>query len=377
MRIFKNYIFVLLIFVFCSCTTSKNVLEKTLASQNENIKRVMSNPDYYEVQIIYTQIFRNNGKVSFKDYSYHVNTADYFYPASMIKMPIAILALEKLNTYTETSYNTTYSIEGQEGKLKFSDEISKVFAVSDNTASSNLFEFLGFDEINKKMNEKGLSPFRISHRLSGSDPANPLVKAVSLYKDDNSVEIIPSKLNEKTLPLTLNKLKKGIGFMKNNNRVEEPFDFSMKNYYPLETMHNTIKRIIFPEAFTPSERFNLTEKDREFILFSMQNLPRNAGYDPKEYYDSYCKFLMFGDSKAEIPSNIKIYNKIGQAYGTLTDSAYFLDQENNIEFILSATILVNKDGIFNDNVYEYDSVGLPFLAELGRQLYAQSKVKTN
>ena len=38
--------------------------------------------------------------------------------------------------------------------------------------------------------------------------------------------------------------------------------------------------------------------------------------------------------------------------------------------MVTATILVNKDGIFNDDAYEYDEIGIPFLAELGRALYA-------
>jgi hypothetical protein len=37
--------------------------------------------------------------------------------------------------------------------------------------------------------------------------------------------------------------------------------------------------------------------------------------------------------------------------------------------MLTATILVNKDGIFNDDAYEYDEVGIPFLAALGRAIY--------
>lgn len=82
---------------------------------------------------------------------------------------------------------------------------------------------------------------------------------------------------------------------------------------------------------------------------------------------------MFGDSKENIPLHIKIYNKVGNAYGTMIDCAYIVDQKNNIEFMLSATILTNKDGIFNDNIYEYDSISLPFLAELGRQLYKKSR----
>ncbi len=270
--------------------------------------------------------------------------------------------------------NSTFTIEGSSDKLKFADEITKIFAVSDNVASSNLFEFTGFDYINQKMKEKGLEPFRISHRLSGSEPSNPLVKLVTLYKDDGSTEVFPSKLNEKSTPLVLNNLIKGTGFMKGDQLVNEPFDFSKKNYYPLETLHNTLKRIVFPEAFNENERFKITDKEREFILFSMQNLPRNAGYDPKEYYDSYCKFFIFGDTKKTIPENIKIYNKIGEAYGTMTETAYIIDTANKVEFMVSATMLVNKDGVFNDNVYEYDSVSLPFFAALGRELYAKSKM---
>ena len=45
------------------------------------------------------------------------------------------------------------------------------------------------------------------------------------------------------------------------------------------------------------------------------------------------------------------------------------DELNEVEFMVSATILVNQDGIFNDDAYEYDEVGIPFLAALGRALY--------
>jgi hypothetical protein len=359
----------------CS-STKKNILQETLASDNPKIKNVMSKPDDFELQIIYTQIFRDkNNKVTFKDFTYHLNADNYYYPASTVKFPIAILALEKLNTIDNTSKDTQYVIEGQPDKLRFSEEITKVFAVSSNEASNNLFEFIGFDYLNESMKSKGLSPFRVSNRVSAPDAGNPITKSITLYKDDNSIVNLPAIHNKPSVPLQLYHLKKGIGYMKEEKLVNEPFDFSNKNYYPLETLHNTMKRIVFPEAFKESERFKLTAKDREFILFSMQNVPKNAGYDPAIYHDGYCKFFMFGDTKDNIPANIKIYNKPGDAYGTLIDCAYIVDAENKIEFIVSATLLVNKDQIFNDDNYEYDTVGLPFLGELGRQLYAKNLKK--
>lgn len=368
MKICRSLILITLVFMEFGCSsTKKNILQETLASDNPKIKNVMSNPEVFELQIIYTQIIRNkNNKVKFKDFTYRLNAKNYFYPASTVKLPIAILALEKLNTIEKTSKDSQYTIQGDSDTLQFSKEISKVFAVSDNEASTNLLEFLGFNYVNESMKAKGLQPFRLSHRVSGSDPRSLATKPIILYKNEDSTLKIPSVLSKPSIPLNLNNIKKGIGYMKNDSLVKGAFDFSTKNYYPLETLQNTLKRIVFPEAFKESERFKLTEKDREFILFSMQNLPKNAGYDPVKYYDGYCKFFMFGDSKETIPHTIKIYNKVGNAYGTLVDCAYIVDSANQVEFMISATLLVNKDQIFNDNIYEYETLGLPFLAELGR-----------
>jgi hypothetical protein len=79
---------------------------------------------------------------------------------------------------------------------------------------------------------------------------------------------------------------------------------------------------------------------------------------------------MFGDDKEPMPENIRIFNKVGDAYGYLIDNAYIVDFENKVEFILSAVIHVNNNQIYNDSVYEYDKTGFPFMAELGKTIYA-------
>ena len=43
--------------------------------------------------------------------------------------------------------------------------------------------------------------------------------------------------------------------------------------------------------------------------------------------------------------------------------------DSKTEFMLSATILCNKKGIFNSDDYEYDEVGYPFLKNLGQVIY--------
>ena len=129
-----------------------------------------------------------------------------------------------------------------------------------------------------------------------------------------------------------------------------------------------MKRLIFPENFSKEEQFQLPDSDRTFLLNTMKVLPKEAGYDPETYYDGYVKFFVLGDTKDSIPPHIEIYNKVGYAYGYLTDCAYIKNKKTNREFILTGTIHVNENQIFNDDTYEYETIGIPFLAELGRQL---------
>ena len=56
------------------------------------------------------------------------------------------------------------------------------------------------------------------------------------------------------------------------------------------------------------------------------------------------------------------------SHGYLADIAYFADSLHQSEFMLSAVLYVNQDGIINDGAYEYDSIGQPFLAQLGHAI---------
>ena len=57
------------------------------------------------------------------------------------------------------------------------------------------------------------------------------------------------------------------------------------------------------------------------------------------------------------------------AYGFLLDNAYIIDTDNNVEFILTAVVYHNENETMNDDTYEYDNITIPFLAELGRNVY--------
>ncbi|MFI5153743.1 MAG: hypothetical protein ACHQET_10450, partial [Chitinophagales bacterium] len=127
-----------------------------------------------------------------------------------------------------------------------------------------------------------------------------------------------------------------------------------------------------PSMVPMNQRFNLSEDDYRFVYQCMSEFPpesRFPFYDSATYWDAYGKLLYWGSDKGALPKNIRIFNKEGDAYGFLTDISYFVDFDRHIEFFLSATIYCNADEIENDEVYDFETVGLPFMKALGRVIY--------
>jgi hypothetical protein len=104
----------------------------------------------------------------------------------------------------------------------------------------------------------------------------------------------------------------------------------------------------------------------------MAMLPRESkdpAYPETEYPDGYARFFMLGDRRARKPDGLHLVGKVGDAYGFATDVEYITADGSNVECLLSANVYVNADGIFNDDRYEYDTLGYPFLATLGRAVW--------
>ncbi len=372
--------------------TTSNPLHQALKNNPQFFKRITSNPDSFRVQIIYTQIDRNKrNKPSFKEYSYRLNNEEYFYPASTVKMPIALLALEKINELgikglTRNSIMITDSAStaqdhvynqpnANDGAPTIENYIKQIFLVSDNDAFNRLYEFLGQEYIQRKLREKGYPDVIIRHRLqlSRTVEQQAITNPVKFY--DTTGNLIYEQPAQKSNAIyEATNVSLGKGFMKGGKLINEPFSFLNKNRIYLQDLHHILQSVIFPEKFPKKNRFNLTDDDYAFVKKYMHIYPRESEspiYDPEHYWDTYCKFLLQGSEKKTLYPNVKIYNKVGDAYGFLLDVAYITDVDNNIEFMLSAVISCNTDGIYNDDAYEYDSLGFPFLRDLGIAIYQQ------
>jgi hypothetical protein len=163
----------------------------------------------------------------------------------------------------------------------------------------------------------------------------------------------------------------GKGYLSKGKLINQPFDFSAKNQFSLTDLHSVLQSVIFPESVSGKQRFKLTADDYSFLYRYMSMLPSESQFPQygSKYPDGYVKFLLFGGDGPITNRSLRIFNKVGDAYGFLTDVAYVVDFDKGVEFLLSATIYCNSDGIFNDDNYDYDKVGFPFMKRLGEVIY--------
>ncbi|SEJ32158.1 Beta-lactamase enzyme family protein [Dyadobacter sp. SG02] len=364
-----------------------NFIEKLLKKHPERFSAILQNPEKYKVQVLYTKIDRNKNNIPhFTTHAYRVNTGEYFYPASTVKLPAVALAFEKLNKLGIDKYTPMFTdavrpeqtavkadTSSEDGLPSVAHYAKKILLASDNDAFNRLYEFIGQEEFNDSLHRKGFKDSRILHRLDSpiGPENNRYTNPIRFEKDGKIVFEQPAKYDEKEFnapgPILL-----GQGYMKDGALVNEPFDFTKKNFFPLEEQHRLLKTLFFPDQVPASQRFNLTEDDYRFMYQYMSQFPVETSFPASytdDYYDGFVKFLLFGATKTRLPRHIRLFNKCGDAYGFLLDNAYVADFEKGIEFMVTAVIYCNADGVFNDNKYDYDTVGFPFMANLGKTIF--------
>ncbi|MEI6263757.1 MAG: serine hydrolase [Sphingobacteriia bacterium] len=393
----RTFIYLVVFFWSIEMLTAQNTQQSSnpnplemLMQSSPALKSALLNKDSLRIQIVYTQIDRNKrNKPSFTEFNFNLNNNTYFYPASTVKMPIALLALEKLNELNikgltkETTMITDSAAAAQDyvytqpnaadSRPTIENYIKQIFLVSDNDAYNRLYEFLGQEYIQKKLAAKGYSDAIIRHRLqiSRTLEQNATTNPVKFY--DTSGALVyeqPMQISNAQYPLLEAKL--GKGYMSRGKLVNEPFSFATKNRVYLQDLHHILQSVLFPEQLKKEQRFNLTKEDYAFVRKWMSAFPKESdfpNYDSAHYWDAYCKFLYYGSEKGTKPNNFRIFNKVGDAYGFLIDVTYVVDLANNIEFMLSAAISCNQDGIYNDDHYDYDTIGFPFMKNLGQAVY--------
>jgi hypothetical protein len=370
----------------------KNLLDSLLLSDTSAIMRkVLSDPDRYRLQIVYSQTDYSKKNSTITDYSFRLRPTEYFYPASLMKLPLSALALERLNNlkiegldknvplYTNPKYSglsvdtIKYPSLGQ--------NILYMMTVSDNYAYNRVYDFLGQEYAHLRLFQKGYTNARLIQRMSNaSDEENRVTGPFAFVDTCHNVLYAEEPLTtSKRFSNPAQRLLVGKAYYSGRKRIKEPRDFSSNNFLPLSDAHQILISIISPGFIQKKSLFELTEEDYMFLKKTMSMYPREAGIEfwknDSLYYDCFRKMLYYGDYRGRADSTIRIFNKIGMAYGFMSDVAYFVDYTNKIEFFLSAVIYVNEDEVLNDNRYDYYNLGYPFMERLGKLIYQYEQTR--
>ena len=266
-----------------------------------------------------------------------------------------------------------------------------IFLIDENRLSSNL----NMLEANSSMIQAGLASARILHKLQadGDRPktsmATPLMRFVNPTSGAIMLEL-PEV--EGTVHMLSNEGMKGtmIGTSyidAKGHKVNEPMDFTHKNYISLTDLQNVLLKLIYTDKSpVPGDHFHLDEDLRTFLLVAMAIYPRHSTnplyQNLQETPDNWCKFFLPGLQAVQPEGyGLQVINKVGIAYGHLVDNAFISYQKRpstesdtgwkdftctegfgyvdplsdsscEYTFLLTAVVYANENECLNDDIYE-------------------------
>jgi hypothetical protein len=316
------------------------------------------------------------------------DATQYFYPASSIKLCGAIAALLALNEHnrahgTSLGLHSKLAIEPRftgdvrvdadasnvaGGSLTVGHALRKLFLVSDNAAYNHCYDLCGQDGINRAMWDGGFASVRLWHRLSESRSLaeNAVTRGLRVGDTEFAARDAAAKLDNSLW----HDLDVGTGYRSGDATIERPMSFAQKNAILLEDLQDVLVEVIKPEIDTGKRGFpGLTTAQRAFVVQSLGELPResvNPKYDPDKVPDHNCKFVLRGVRDVVPAEHLRVYDKIGRAYGFSIENAWLEDTRTGRGFFLAIVLYTNPDGILNDDRYGYEEIADPILDAVGR-----------
>ena len=360
-----------------------------LLADHPSLDSVVAQAGDHRIQIVLGEVREDvDGRLSLHQSDYRAG-AEYFYPASTIKMFAAVAALEYLDELRDETglaidvdTPLAYHPLDPDGPIDDSDpdniaggtitvrqQIRELFLVSDNTAFNRLYDLVGQERLNDTIRRAGIASARIVHRLSVARTADENLRAPRIdFRGQDFTFSLPQRRSEPQPEGTLSAgMQIGEAYLAFGERVEEPLDFVPKNRIDLADLQRGLCMVVRPDVDCGGAGFDLRDQDRELLLEAMSRFPRqstNPVYDPDKYPDHYVKFVLPGLERLLPKDEFTVYNKVGQAYGFTTENAWIVDRRSGEGFFLAATIYTNANATLNDDDYEYAEIAEPFMADL-------------
>ena len=351
------------------------------------VDHVLSNRERYRLQFMVTDIIENDSVFVIGETHDYSVPRWYFYPASVVKLPIALMSLEKLkelNFSTQASLrfdrdfecgNMKFVEESRKSSLSFQKMIRELLIVSNNDYYNSLYHFLTPKRINNEFFQKGFAQTNIYRDFSGCEMPLNLKTHGFVLSESSTGKCYIQRESHLELEEFASKYRydsiKLLGSRKEYRReiVNGPFDFNYNLEYSVRDIHSTSMRLFFPQFFDREDCWDIREEDRKLLIESMMSVPKDlkqAKYtDKKEYPDNFYKYLVHGDKNQKYDSVIS-YSKLGLSYGFVTETAYIHNPTTNRHYVTTINLYVNSNDIINDGKYEYDELARPFFARLGQ-----------
>ena len=343
----------------------------------------------HEVQLRWTTIERDaDGAPRFIARDFGRAPRRWFPAASVAKLPMALLMAEAVQAAGGDA-EAALALDVPPATGEWGDEplaeafargLDRTFAVSENRPFNRWYELLGGDRVHARLAALGYPQARLIARLGSPDPeANRRTGGGTLRAADGRVlaRCAAAVARERRFPF--GSALRGEGWLGDDGvLVPGPHDFSHANFLPLADSLRMLQAFVAPETVPPAQRWRIDGALRARLLRALALRPRESEdpvYPEAEHPDGYARWFFVGDGRRRYPEGLTVFGKSGMAYGSLSEVAWVVDRASGAECLLAAHVLCNADGVYNDDRYEYDGVGLPFLAAWSRAVLDSERAR--
>lgn len=361
------------------------------------LARILDDPATHRFQVLVSEVVHRPGRPPIlRRHGYRVD-AEYFYPASSIKLCGAVAALQAIEDL-EARHHVTGLVDAPVeiaplfpgdapqvadpthlagGRITVAHQIRKLALVSDNPAYNRLFDLVGHEPLNRALHALGHRSAVLNHRLSDPRvfPDPYATAAVTLHPPGMPPIHIPARTSTLHLTNTAPGLKVGSAHLRDGILVPEPLDFTRRNGISLVDLQNLLVQVVRPDIDIGTPPLVLAPGHRALLVDALTRHPRESDdprYDPAGYPDAYAKFLLPGVRRVfpetEPGRRVEIAAKIGRAYGFSVENSHLHHPGTGRTVFVTAVLYTNADGVLNDDRYEYDTVADPVLADLGERI---------
>ncbi len=358
---------------------SDDVWSAVFARMPAALAAVVDDPQH-ALQLRWVRIVRDaDGGRRYVTHDRGLTPRRWFPAASVVKLPMALLMAEAVQA-AGGGADSVLRLHAAPASGEWGDEplddtfargIDRTFAISDNRPFNRWYDLLGGDVIHRRLRALGYPHARLIARLGSSDiEANRRSGGGALLSADGGALRRFSAGIAAAQRFPFGRVQVGTGWQNDDGSITSgPHDFSHANFLPLADSLRMLQAFVAPESVPAAQRWQIDGALRARLLRALALRPRDSVspvYPESVYPDGHARWFFVGDSHARYPDGLSVSGKSGMAYGSLSEVAYVVDLDSGAEFMLAASIQVNADGIYNDDRYEYDTVGIPFMAAFAR-----------